>query len=196
MVIEAPAPVPPVVARAPVPARVAPPAPPVASKPAVPSATIEDVRLRSYPTFTRVVVETSAVVKPRVEVVTPKELRIRLASVSTSRRAEEVRDGLLEAVHVEPAEGDSVLRVSFTGTSQEPKTSVLSDPPRLLFDFPRAGPVRARPAPGPAHARARRRARRTTPAPLCLPGSWERSCARRPAGCAPGGGHLPGIKIY
>ena len=91
-------------------------------------------------------------VRHRVEVVTPKELRIRLTSVSTSRRAEEVRDGLIEAVQVEPTEGDTVLRVSFTGASQEPKTSVLSDPPRLLFDFPRApepGPRAPLAAPGP-----------------------------------------------
>jgi N-acetylmuramoyl-L-alanine amidase len=102
-----------------------------------PGATLEDLRLRSYPTFTRVVVETSALVRHRIEAVTPKELRIRLGALSASRRAEEVRDGLVEDVQIEPAEGDAVLRVTFTGASQEPKVSALTDPPRLLFDFGR-----------------------------------------------------------
>jgi N-acetylmuramoyl-L-alanine amidase len=150
MVIESPQASAPAVARAIVPPVASPPA---ASKvAAVPTATIEDVRLRSYPAFTRVVVETSAMVRPRVEAVSPKELRIRLASVTASRRAEEVRDGILEAVHIEPAEGDAVVRVTFTGASHEPKTSVLSDPPRLLFDFPRtpeAGVRAPLSAPGP-----------------------------------------------
>jgi N-acetylmuramoyl-L-alanine amidase len=149
MVIESPQAAPPGVAKAIASARATPPG---ASKPQAPVATIEDVRLRSYPAFTRVVVETSAMVRPRVEAVSPKELRIRLASVTASRRAEEVRDGILEAVHVEPAEGDAVVRVTFTGASHEPKTSVLSDPPRLLFDFPRtpeAGVRAPLSAPGP-----------------------------------------------
>ena len=118
------------------------PAPPVrvieAPKGPVPGAALEDLRLRSYPTFTRVVLETSAMVRHRVEVLTPKELRIRFTALSASRRAEEVRDGLIEDVQLEPTEGDAVLRVTFVGASLEPKVSTLSDPPRLLFDFPRA----------------------------------------------------------
>jgi N-acetylmuramoyl-L-alanine amidase len=135
------------------------PAPPraVASVPpvsdAVPGATLEDLRLRSYPTFTRVVVETSALVRHRIEVVTPKELRIRLSALSAGRRAEEVRDGLVEDVQLDPADGDAVLRVTFTGASREPKVSALTDPPRLLFDFGRPAEPGARgqalDAPGP-----------------------------------------------
>jgi hypothetical protein len=140
-VVEPPKTPAPAVAKAVEPAKVGPAAAAPAIKIGVAGATLEDLRLRSYPTFTRVVVETSAMVRHRVDVVTPKELRIRLPAVSASRRAEEVRDGLIEAVQVEAAEGDTVLRVSFTGTSQEPKTSVLSDPPRALD-------TRA-PAPGP-----------------------------------------------
>ena len=138
-VIEAPKAPGPAVARVTDPARAALPgtaAP--AIKDAVPGAALEDLRLRSYPTFTRVVLETSAMVRHRVEVLTPKELRIRFTALSASRRAEEVRDGLIEDVQLEPTEGDAVLRVTFVGASLEPKVSTLSDPPRLLFDFPRA----------------------------------------------------------
>jgi N-acetylmuramoyl-L-alanine amidase len=140
------------VAKMPEPGKHAGPVATAAIKPAVPGATLEDVRLRSYPTFTRVVVETSALVGHRVEAVTPKELRIRLTSLSTPHRIEAIRDGLIEAVQVEPVDRDAVLRISFAGTSLEPKTSTLSDPPRLLFDFRRApepSPRATASAPGP-----------------------------------------------
>ena len=138
-VIEAPKAPAPAVARATDPAKAPSPGTMVtAIKDAVPGAALEDLRLRSYPTFTRVVLETSAMVRHRVEVLTPKELRIRFTALSASRRAEEVRDGLIEDVQLEPTEGDAVLRVTFVGASLEPKVSTLSDPPRLLFDFPRA----------------------------------------------------------
>jgi N-acetylmuramoyl-L-alanine amidase len=140
------------VAKMPEPGKHAGPVATAAIKPAVPGATLEDVRLRSYPTFTRVVVETSALVGHRVEAVTPKELRIRLTSLSATHRIEAIRDGLIEAVQVEPVDRDAVLRISFAGTSLEPKTSTLSDPPRLLFDFRRApepSPRATASAPGP-----------------------------------------------
>jgi N-acetylmuramoyl-L-alanine amidase len=113
---------------------------------------LSDVRLRSYPTFTRVVLETSAAVRHHVESTTPKEMRIRLDSVSTSPRIDEIHDGLLAEVRLDPAGEDAIVRVKFTGTAAEPKVSTLSDPPRLLLDFPRpsepgmrAGPVAVTP---------------------------------------------------
>ena len=107
---------------------------------------------RSYPAFTRVVVETSAIGAVQGGSRDAKGTAHPPGLGERDRRAEEVRDGLLESVHVEPAEGDAVVRVTFTGASQEPKTSMLSDPPRLLFDFPRAPEAAARSplsAPGP-----------------------------------------------
>jgi N-acetylmuramoyl-L-alanine amidase len=134
----------PSVARAVEPARAASAAA-AALKATVPGAALEDLRVRSYPTFTRVVLEMSGSVGHRVEVVTPTEVRIRLTSLGASRRAETLRDGLIEEVQLEPIEGDAVLRVTFAGASQVPKTSALSDPPRLIFDFTRPAEPMARP---------------------------------------------------
>jgi N-acetylmuramoyl-L-alanine amidase len=108
---------------------------------------LSDVRLRSYPTFTRVVLETSAAVRHRVESTTPKEMRIRLDSVSTSPRIDEIHDGLLAEVRLDPAGEDAIVRVKFTATAAEPKVSTLSDPPRLLLDFPRPSESGARTGP-------------------------------------------------
>jgi N-acetylmuramoyl-L-alanine amidase len=140
--IENPRAVGPSVARAVEPARAAP-APTAALKAPAPGAALEDLRVRSYPTFTRVVLETSASVRHRIEVVTPREVRIRFSSLGASRRVEQLRDGLIEDVQLEPTAGDAVLRVTFAAASQEPRTSALSDPPRLIFDFARP----AEPAP-------------------------------------------------
>jgi N-acetylmuramoyl-L-alanine amidase len=131
-IVEAPKASPQSVARAVESSRAAP-----APKVAVPGAALEDLRVRSYPTFTRVVVETSAAVRHRIEVVTPREVRVRLSALEASRRAETLRDGLIDEVQLDPADGDAVLRVTFPAASQEPRTSVLSDPPRLIFDFVR-----------------------------------------------------------
>jgi N-acetylmuramoyl-L-alanine amidase len=137
-IVEAPKASPQSVARAVEPPRAAP-----GPRVAAPGAALEDLRVRSYPTYTRVVVETSASVRHRVEAVGPREVRIRLSALEAPRRAESLRDGLVDDVQLDPAEGDAVLRVTFPAGSQEPRTSVLSDPPRLIFDFVRP----AEPAP-------------------------------------------------
>jgi N-acetylmuramoyl-L-alanine amidase len=115
-----------------------PPAVPGLARAPSPSAiALADVRVRSYPSFTRVVIETSAPVHHRVEATTPRETRIRLASVVARPRTEELGDGLVDEVRLEPAGADAMMRVMFSGSSVEPKASFLSDPPRLLLDFPR-----------------------------------------------------------
>ena len=108
---------------------------------------LSDVRLRSYPTFTRVVLETSAAVRHRVESTTGREMRIRLDSVTANPRIDEIHDGLLAEVRLDPAGEDAVVRVKFTTTAVEPKVSTLSDPPRLLLDFPRPSEPGARTGP-------------------------------------------------
>ena len=152
-VIEAPRAAAPSVARAVEPVRAAS-APPEAQGKRV-GARLEDLRVRSYPTFTRIVLETSAPVNHRIEVATPTEVRIRFARLSTSRRAETLSDGLVEAVLLEPVESDALLRVTFATASQEPKISPLGDPPRLVIDFPRPPePTPRSPAAAPTALRA------------------------------------------
>ena len=102
-----------------------------------PDARLEDMRLRSYPTFTRVVLETTGPVKFRVEAPGPKEARIRLLSLATETKVEPIRDGFVEEVRVERTGADAVVRVSFEVAPGEIKTTTLTDPHRLLLDLTR-----------------------------------------------------------
>src|SRR6266478_743712 len=99
--------------------------------------TLEDLRVRSYPSFTRIVVETSAAVAYRVESSGPKEARVRLVGLRSGARVEEIRDGLLAEVRLERAGPDGLLRVVFEGAAGTIRTSTLADPPRLVLDVAR-----------------------------------------------------------
>jgi len=54
---------------------------------------LEELRFRSYPSFTRLVLETSARLTARVEASGGKEARIRLFGLSADARTEEIGDG-------------------------------------------------------------------------------------------------------
>jgi N-acetylmuramoyl-L-alanine amidase len=99
--------------------------------------TLDDLRLRSYPSFTRVVVETSGPLAHRIETTPAKEARIVLLGLTASPRTEEVRDGLVDVVKLERAGANAVLRVVFEGVGGAIRTSALVDPPRLLIDLVR-----------------------------------------------------------
>ena len=105
---------------------------------------LEELRFRSYPSFTRIVLETSAPVTARVETGAGKEARIRLVSLTADARTEEIGDGFIEQARLERAGADAVLRVVFEGIGGEVKTSTLVDPPRLVLDFLR--PVETAPS--------------------------------------------------
>jgi len=128
-----PAPSPPVIAQAPAPRPSALPAPVSPSS----GVTLEEMRTRSYPSFTRIVLETSAPVTHRVEGGNGKELRIRLLGLSGEPQVEAISEGPVDEVRLERAGADSLLRVSFEGSAAELKTSTLADPPRLVLDFAR-----------------------------------------------------------
>jgi N-acetylmuramoyl-L-alanine amidase len=98
-------------------------------------ATLEEVRYRSYPSFSRIVLETSAPVAYRLERRPGHEAIIRLVGVSGEPREEEFPDGILESVRVERAGPDLIVRVTFQGAPLEPRASTLADPPRLVLDF-------------------------------------------------------------
>lgn len=119
--------------------------------PTPPAVTLEELRTRSYPTFTRLVLETSAPVTHRVEPASGKELRIRLPGLTGSPQIESIGDGFVEEARLERAGTDSLLRVTFEGTVGELKASTLADPPRLVLDFsrPTESAVRGRPSVAP-----------------------------------------------
>ena len=104
---------------------------------------LEDLRHRSYPSFTRLVIETSGPLAYRIEPGRAKESRIRLLLLAGFPRVLEVGDGFIAETHLERAGDDAVLRVLFEGVVGEMRASTLADPPRLVLDFARP----AEPAP-------------------------------------------------
>jgi N-acetylmuramoyl-L-alanine amidase len=132
--------------------RAAAPPPASASTPSPPApagaVTLEDLRSRSYPSFTRIVVETSAPLTHRVEVATGKEVRIRLLGLAAGPRVESLNDGFVDEARLERTGADALLRVVFESAAGELRASTLEDPPRLVLDFTRVLP----PAAGPQQA--------------------------------------------
>ena len=98
---------------------------------------LEDVRVRSYPSFTRIVVETSAAVTHRIESSGPKEARVRLVGLGSGAHAQEIADGLIAEVRVERAGSDGLLRVVYEATAGTIRAITLADPPRIVLDVAR-----------------------------------------------------------
>jgi N-acetylmuramoyl-L-alanine amidase len=107
-----------------------------------------EVRYRSYPGYTRVVVEGAAAFEPRL-VESRDALIVPLTGLPSPlpRASRQVRDGLVEAIELGPSRGTPALRVSFERPPTGRKVYRLKDPPRLVLDFYRGAP--AAPAPGP-----------------------------------------------
>ena len=98
---------------------------------------LEELRVRSYPSFTRVVVETTAPIAHRIESSGPREARIRLLGLGSGAQVEAIRDGLITEVRLERAGPDGLLRVIFEGAPGTVRPSTLADPPRLVLDVGR-----------------------------------------------------------
>lgn len=108
------------------------------------AATLEDVRYRSYPSFTRVVLETSEPVAYRVEPAGTRETRVRVLGLRTEPRTEQIRDGLVGEVRLERTGADTLVRVVFESTPGEVRATTLADPHRLVLDLRRAADPGAR----------------------------------------------------
>src|SRR5262249_4049645 len=98
---------------------------------------LEDVRVRSYPSFTRVVLETSAPVAYRVESKGPREARVRVTGLATDGRTEAIRDGFVTETRLERAGTDALLKIVFEGGAGDIRATALTDPPRLMLDVMR-----------------------------------------------------------
>jgi N-acetylmuramoyl-L-alanine amidase len=124
---------------------------PPTTAPRAPTSTpvaLDELRFRSYPSFTRIVLETSSPLTARVETTSGKETRVRLLGLTANARTEEIGDGFIAAARLERVGADCVLKVLFEGTPGDVKTSALADPPRLVLDFLRPTetlPLRDRP---------------------------------------------------
>src|SRR5262249_44309146 len=96
------------------------------------------VRFRCYRPLTGVVVEAGATVGYEVPP-GPQEIRVRLTRLTVAGpRSEEIGDGLVKEVRLEPAGTDAVLRIALESPAGEVKTSTLQDPFRLLLDVYRS----------------------------------------------------------
>ncbi len=106
-----------------------------------------DLRVRSYPSFTRVVVEAAAPFAYQVEK-RAAEVRVRATGLALDEpRAEAVNDGHVGEVRVESGRGDALVTVTLEGGAGDVRATTLSDPFRLVLDFSRAVTDRpARPA--------------------------------------------------
>jgi N-acetylmuramoyl-L-alanine amidase len=138
------------------PARPAPPAAepaaPAAAEPAEPAPDARGVlkvgpvelRYRSYPAYTRVVLEGTAAFEPRL-VESQGSLVVPLAGLRapSPRVVRAVRDGLVGTLELGEARGTAALRVTFERPPAARKVYRLQDPPRLVLDFQRGAPAAA-----------------------------------------------------
>jgi N-acetylmuramoyl-L-alanine amidase len=106
--------------------------------PAAPSAARVELRVRSYPTYTRLVLEADAPIEPRL-VETEGGLTVTFPDVSPRGWAgtRTVRDGLVATTDLGESRGAAALRVAFERPPAARKVFRLEDPPRVVLDFHR-----------------------------------------------------------
>jgi len=99
------------------------------------SVPFEELRYRSYPSFTRIVVEAGAELSYLVAP-GPKEIRVRLSSLAVpGLRVEEIDDGLVKEARLESVGPDAVLSIALEGAAADVKTASLQDPFRVVVDI-------------------------------------------------------------
>src|SRR5215470_17587170 len=95
---------------------------------------LEELRYRSYPTFTRIVIEAGSTLS-YLTVPGKTEIRVRLSGlVVTDPQVEEIGDGLVKEARLESAGPDGVLKIILEGQAGEVKTASLQDPFRVVVD--------------------------------------------------------------
>ena len=98
------------------------------------SVQFEELRFRSYPSFTRIVIEAGSGLS-YLTVPGKGEIRVRLSGlVITAPQAEDIGDGLVKEVRLESAGPDGVLKIVLEGSAGEVKTASLQDPFRVVVD--------------------------------------------------------------
>jgi len=109
-----------------------------AVKPARENVALEELRFRSYPSFTRVVVEGSGrfgfVIQP-----SQKEIRVRLLGLSIEApRTEEIADGLIRQLRLERWGREVALTIELEARPEETRSLVLEEPFRFVLDLYRS----------------------------------------------------------
>jgi N-acetylmuramoyl-L-alanine amidase len=141
----------PAVPRPPEGPRTEPALPPAPARAGTPASIRVELRVRSYPTYTRVVLEADGPIEPRL-IESDGGLTVAFPDVSprgwTGTRT--VRDGLLASAELGEARGAAALRLEFERAPAARKVFRLEDPPRVVLDFQRSAPRPAAPRPGGA----------------------------------------------
>lgn len=132
-------------------------APPDATPEALKAGAVE-LRYRSYPAYTRVVLEGTAPFEPRLvesqgALVVPLT-GLRAPAPPSPKIVRAVRDGLIATLELGESRGTAALRVVFERSPGSRRVYRLQDPPRLVLDFYRAAPP---PTPGAAGGAALQR---------------------------------------
>lgn len=99
-----------------------------------------EVRHRSYPAYTRVVLEGASPFEPRL-IESGGALVVPLAGLSgrVAPATRTVRDGLVAGLQLGESRGQPALRITFERRPATRKVYRLQDPPRLVLDFYKAG---------------------------------------------------------
>jgi N-acetylmuramoyl-L-alanine amidase len=117
----------------------APTAPRPATKPvaAAPTVPFGDLRLRSYPSFTRIVIEAASPVGYAIITdQTPGEIEMRLPGLRVAgSQLQEIDDGLVKEMRLEPTSGGAALRISLDAPAGQIKEFSLQDPFRIVVDI-------------------------------------------------------------
>ncbi|MET0850755.1 MAG: N-acetylmuramoyl-L-alanine amidase [Candidatus Rokuibacteriota bacterium] len=114
-------------------------APPrVVARPGADSVALEDLRFRTYPTYTRIVVQAASPITYTMEPGSG-DVRVRLTGLHLAApRVQGPADGLVKEVALEPSEGGAVLRLSLEGGAGPIKDFLLRDPFRVVLDVQRS----------------------------------------------------------
>jgi N-acetylmuramoyl-L-alanine amidase len=98
------------------------------------SVAFEEMRYRSYPSFTRIVVEAAAGLS-YLTAADKTEIRVRLSGLSVpAARLEEIGDGLVKEARLESVGPDALLNIVLEGPAGDVKTASLQDPFRVVVD--------------------------------------------------------------
>jgi len=107
-----------------------------------PRPALVDLRFRSYPTYTRVVVEGSSSFEYTVAEA-GRELQVILPNLRSDPNTYRLNDSLIQRLELEPArDRGTLLRITFAGSAPGRTVLTLRDPPRLVLDFTRPSPPR------------------------------------------------------
>ena len=98
------------------------------------SAAFEELRVRSYPSFTRIVVEMTGPVGYALAA-DRSEVRVRLMGLQlTAAQEQDIGDGLVKELALEPIPGGARLRIALESAAAQIKDVALLDPHRLVID--------------------------------------------------------------